>query len=129
MAETKVLLVEHDTMILAFIRSVLDLHGYRVLPARNGADALRIAGGSGWDRIDLLLADVDLPTLGGAGFVRYARQLRPNLKLLCMTERPSRLAGDLGFGCPALEKPFAYTTLLNAVAESLAEAKSLRAAC
>lgn len=128
MAETMVLLVEHDDMILGFVRSVLRLNGYHVLPAHNGAEAMRIADRFGLQRIDLLLTDVDMPTLGGAGLVRRCKQLRPDLKLLCMTDRPGRLADELGDGCQVIEKPFAYTTLLHSVEACLLEEKVLRAA-
>lgn len=129
MADTTVLLVEHDDMILAFVRSVLRLHGYRVLAAHSGAEGMRIADRFGLRQIDLLLADIDMPTPGGAGLARRCRQLRPELRLLCMTERPGRLADELGEdGCKAIEKPFAYTTLLRSVEACLFEEKPLRAA-
>lgn len=127
MSETMVLVVEYDDMILGFVRSVLRLNGYHVLTAHNGAEAMRIADRFGFERIDLLLTDVDMPTLGGAGLVRRSKQLRPDLKLLCMTDRPGRLADEMGDGCKVIEKPFAYTTLLRSVQACLEE-KALRAA-
>jgi two-component system, cell cycle sensor histidine kinase and response regulator CckA len=128
MNENMILLVEQDEMILAFVGSVLNRHGYRVLQAHNGIEALRIAARLGPWQIDLLLTDVDTPTLGGVGLVRRWKHLRPDLKVLCMTGRPGRLTDELGDGCSAIEKPFSYTALLRSVEACLLEEKAMQAA-
>jgi len=110
-----ILLVEHDEMVLTFASSVLRFHGYTVLHARNGAEAMRMADRVGLEGIDLLLTDVDARMLGGLGLIRRCTQLRPDLKVLCMTERPGRLEDELGYGCQTIVKPFGYRELVESV--------------
>jgi len=123
MPETTILLVEDDDMILAFARSVLHLNGYRVICAGNALEALRIVAELGLGDVDLLLTDIDEPTLGGVALVRRLRQLKPELRVLCMTSRPSRVIIDLGSGCKVIEKPFAYSALLASLDSCLPRAR------
>jgi CheY-like chemotaxis protein len=56
----KVLLVEDDDQVRAFVRMLLTNNGYRVLEASTGAEGLEVAERNSSD-IDLLLSDMLLP--------------------------------------------------------------------
>ncbi len=85
MVERTILLAEDDDMVRSFVCSVLAAHSYRVLPAANGLEALRLAKRVGPQEIDLVVTDVDMPALNGFQLVRCLKQLRPDLKILFMT--------------------------------------------
>jgi CheY-like chemotaxis protein len=120
-----VLLAEDDPMILAFVHSVLRSHGYRVLLAADGIDALRLAGRVGLENIDLLLTDIEMPRLDGIALVSRLQQLRPEVKVLYMTG--SGCAHQIQDGRMLIEKPFPWTTLLRHVEACLASPASLAA--
>ena len=125
MADQTILLAEDDNMIRSFVCSVLQGHGYHVLPADNGREALLLAMQVGAYRVDLVLTDVDMPVLNGIQLVRRLKQLRPDLKILYMTGHRRALVDERWDEGMVIEKPFAYSTLVHAVQACLAEEVSL----
>ena len=78
-----ILLVEDDPAVREFARSVLQRHGYRVLQAASGRDALET-----WKwhsaRIRLLLTDMVLPDgIGGLDLAKKLRADAPRLQVVC----------------------------------------------
>jgi two-component system cell cycle sensor histidine kinase/response regulator CckA len=59
-------LVEDEDGVRALSSHALKTCGYTVLDARDGAEAVRVAGRHR-GRIDLLVADVVMPRVGGRG--------------------------------------------------------------
>jgi CheY-like chemotaxis protein len=125
MSHQTILLAETDEMVRSFLCSVLQGHGYRVLPADNGMEALRLAKRVGAYGIDLVLTDVDMPALNGIQLVRCLKQLRPDLKILYMTGHRGALVDELRDEGMVIEKPFAYATLVRGVDACLSEEVSL----
>jgi DNA-binding NtrC family response regulator len=121
MSDQTILLAEDDNMIRSFVCSVLQAHGYRVLPADNGRKALHLAKRVGADEIDLVLTDVDMPALNGNQLVRCLKQLRPDLKVLYMTGYRGDIVDELWDEGMVIEKPFSYSALIRAVAACLAQ--------
>ena len=62
MAGETILVVEDHMMNLELISDLLEVHGYRVLQATTGADALKQCQS---ERPDLILMDIQLPGLDG----------------------------------------------------------------
>jgi signal transduction histidine kinase/ActR/RegA family two-component response regulator len=128
-----VLLVEDEEAVRTIAQRILERHGYRVLAAANGADALRIeeeiAGA-----IDLVLTDLVMPKMGGQEMVKRLRSGRPAIKTLMMsgyTSDQSFRQRVLEEGIPFLEKPFTPGVLLAKVravldAEGVREASLIR---
>jgi two-component system cell cycle sensor histidine kinase/response regulator CckA len=125
MSDQTILLAEDDDMVRSFVCSILQRHGYRVLPAGNGMEALRLAKRVGAYGIDLVLTDVDMPALNGIQLVRCLKQLRPGLKILYMTGHRGTLVDELRDEGMVIEKPFAYSLLVRGVEACLAEEVSL----
>jgi CheY-like chemotaxis protein len=76
-----VLVAEDEDGVRELLRKVLSDQGYAVLEARHGRDALLIA--ERYERpIDLLIADVVMPELGGGELVEQLLVRRPNTKVL-----------------------------------------------
>jgi CheY-like chemotaxis protein len=115
------LLVEDEAAVRASVRRLLEWHGYTVLEARNGAEALRVyethEGG-----IDLVLTDVVMPEMGGHELVERLRARRPGLRVLFMSgyaERAFINNGSIPPGTGYLEKPFTVETLMRRLREVL----------
>jgi len=109
-----VLLVEDEPMVRSVAERALTRHGYTVITADNGEDALEIIGRN--EPIDLLISDVVMPGMDGPTMVREARQSRPELKILFMSgyaEEQLRKSIDIE-NVNFLPKPFSVTELAEA---------------
>ena len=96
---------------------MLKTHGYRVLEARNGGEALLIAErhpGS----IHLMLTDVVMPGLTGKELADRLRPLRPDLRVLYMSGYADNViahGGVLDSGVDYISKPFTPESLTGKV--------------
>jgi two-component system cell cycle sensor histidine kinase/response regulator CckA len=109
-----VLLVEDEPMVRSVAERALTRHGYTVLTADSGEEALEILGAG--ESIDLLISDVVMPGLDGPTMVREARKNRPDLKILFMSgyaEEQLRKSIDIE-NVNFLPKPFSVTELAEA---------------
>jgi CheY-like chemotaxis protein len=110
-----VLLVEDELAVRTVTRRVLERHGYTVLEARHGADALLV-----WEehgaRIDVLVTDVRMPELGGPELVARLRRLAPALPVVYVTGYAEEGGVDMRRADEAyVEKPFTADELLAAL--------------
>jgi antitoxin Phd len=79
----RVLLVDHDPLILHSYGARLSEAGFTVTEASETSAALRhIKGG----HFDVLISDMKSPEMSGLNFLRHARQSAPNLQLVFMLE-------------------------------------------
>jgi len=76
-----VLAVDDESTVLALARDILEMHGYRVLTARNGEEALGVFQ-KHEGKIDLVLLDLTMPVMGGRDCLRHLRRLDPRLRVL-----------------------------------------------
>ncbi len=116
-----VLLVEDDAMVRSLAREMLALHGYRVLEAQTGAEALGVLEKSEGP-IDLVLTDVVMPQMGGAELAERLVGLRPGLPVLFMSGYPDEAVARHGMvdaGANYLQKPFTAEALLRRVRDIL----------
>jgi two-component system cell cycle sensor histidine kinase/response regulator CckA len=102
-----VLLVEDEDAVRALAREVLRRHGYAVLEARHGVDALRIAERH-TDDIHLMITDVVMPHMSGRDLAQRLSVVRPHMKVLFMSGYTDHAVvhRDLTPGTAFLEKPF-----------------------
>lgn len=117
-----VLLVEDESSVRGAIASVLGRHGYTVLRASNGEEALAICE-SHSGAIDLLLTDVVMPGLNGRDVADRARRSRGGLKVLFVSGYSNVSVVQSGIvdgGVWFLPKPFTPETLLQKIREVLA---------
>jgi two-component system cell cycle sensor histidine kinase/response regulator CckA len=83
-ATETLLVVENESAILNLVQVALERHGYRVLSAESGEEALRVdAGHDG--AIDLLITDVVMADLRGPELAKQLVKLRPGLAVLFMS--------------------------------------------
>jgi two-component system cell cycle sensor histidine kinase/response regulator CckA len=117
-----VLLVEDEPMVRTVAERELTRHGYKVVTATNGEEALerQAAGGP---PIDLLVSDVVMPLMDGPTMVRQARKSFPDMPILFMSgyaEEQLRKSIDIA-NVAFLPKPFSVQELAEAVRKTLAE--------
>ncbi len=119
-AET-VLVVEDEARVRKLIAGVLAGHGYRILEAGRGSDALRIAGGHNGP-IDLALVDVIMPEMSGPELVRRMAPVRPEMRVLYVsgyTDEALVHHHVTESGSEFLQKPFLPDVLARKVREVL----------
>ena len=116
-----ILLVEDAQRVRAVVREILDMHGYEVLEARDGAEALRISA-SHPGPVHLMVTDVVMPEMSGRELAQRLDALRPDMKVLYMsgyTDDAIVRHGVLGSGMAFLAKPFTPDALGAKVRELL----------
>jgi two-component system, cell cycle sensor histidine kinase and response regulator CckA len=117
-----ILLAEDDEALRESISAYLNLHGYKVLEAVDGADASHIAKQNA-ESIQVLVTDVILPKLSGAELAREVAKVSPKAVTLYMSGYTDRelidydpASSTVGF----LQKPFALRTLLEKIRQMIA---------
>jgi PAS domain S-box-containing protein len=116
-----VLVVEDEASIREATRRVLAGHGYRVLTAACGEEALAIAAREP-EPVDVLLTDVMMPNMLGTEVADRLRGMQPGLRVLFMSGYAQGLLSAQGAEQPRMElieKPFTHPELLAKVREVL----------
>jgi len=118
-----VLLVDGADDVRGLASSVLSEAGYKVLEARNGAEAVRL-----WKaqvpRLHLLITDVVMPELNGVELAKQFGRDRGSPKVLYMSgyaDGSQGLLEEVGKNAHFLQKPFTAATLARKVREVLDE--------
>lgn len=108
-----VLAVDDDPSILDLMTDILTGEGYRVIPASNGAEALRVLDA---DRPCVVLLDMRMPTLDGWGFAAGMRDRGLRYPVVVVTAAENARAWAQEIGADAyLSKPFQLRDLLRIV--------------
>ena len=116
-----ILLVEDEPAVRGLVHETLRLHGYTVLEARHGIEAL-LTSAKYVGSIHLLLTDVVMPQMSGPEVAEKILTVRPGIKVLYMSGYPDHPVFDqdsvirqTGF----LPKPFSPHVLAQKVREVL----------
>jgi len=119
-----VLVAEDNDVVRAVTRKILEDSGYRVLLARDSAEALAACDGHKGG-IDLLIADIIMPGMDGIDLAKELAARFPGMRILLISGYPNpaiQRRGALGVGRAFLEKPFDAQRLLKKVREVLSDA-------
>lgn len=115
----RILVIEDEPRILAFLSRGLQAEGFVVDGAGDGPAGLSHALA---DRYDLVVLDLLLPKLGGLEVLRELQRQRPQLPVVIVSARsdlPTKLRGfDLG-ASDYVSKPFSFDELLARVRAQL----------
>jgi len=110
-----ILVAEDDPAVRALATDMLREHGYTVLAAADGEEALLVAECHAAP-IHLLLTDVMMPRMNGLELARAFGSIRPHARVLYMTgyaEMPAAAEGII------VQKPFSVFVLMDAVRRAL----------
>jgi len=116
-----ILVVDDDANVREVAGATLVTHGYRVLAAADGAEALALFAARSLE-FRLVVTDLDMPNLDGAAMTKVIRALSPGIRILMVSgssdedEVQRRIPPDSRF----LPKPFTGDALLHAVHDLLA---------
>ena len=113
----RILLVEDEPVVRRLVQEVLCMHGYTVLEAIQGDDALRLCR-EHTAPIDLLLTDVMMPGMSGRELAQRLTAARPGTKVLFMsgyTDDAVLRNEVFDAGVAFIQKPFKPTALAQQV--------------
>jgi PAS domain S-box-containing protein len=109
-----ILVAEDEPALRDYIRDVLEFHGYRVIEAKNGREALQVA--QAFDGpIDLLLTDLVMPELGGDDLSARFQEIRPQVPILRMSGYTDRTVREPNTRTRYIQKPFTPNALMNSI--------------
>jgi CheY-like chemotaxis protein len=109
-----ILIVEDDSVLRELLQRALEGYGLSVLPAANGAEALR------WSErhegtIEIVVTDIVLSDLNGLELSKRIRAARPQTKLLFVTGFGDQFPELREYSADILEKPFLLSELVRKV--------------
>jgi DNA-binding response OmpR family regulator len=108
----RILVIEDEARIQAFLARGLEAEGYTVVAADNGRDGLDLASAGRWD---LVVLDLLLPGLSGLQVLQELHRARPHLPVVILSARSDLQTKLRGFALGATDyvpKPFSLDELL-----------------
>jgi DNA-binding response OmpR family regulator len=121
-AKVRILVIEDEPSVVAFMRTALERHGYDVVASPSAAEGLRLLASNDFGGV---ISDFRTPGgINGADLHDWVRRHRPELaaRIVFITgdtasaETVALLAQD---GTPCVEKPFRVQQLLAAVEKTI----------
>jgi hypothetical protein len=104
-----ILLVEDERALREIVKRQLTRHGYRVISAGDGVEALEVAMG---EKVDLVITDVIMPKMKGNELVMELAAICPDAKVIFMSGyTPFDL--DQADMTTLLHKPFSEADLMD----------------
>ncbi len=117
-----ILVVDDEMAILMLIAGALELNGYRVLRASNGAEALCVFE-EHRDAITAVLLDFVMPVLDGPETMHAIRRLAPAMPIIYVSGSEEIILGERPEGVQGiLAKPFTMDSLLQALKDAIGKA-------
>ena len=117
---SRVLIVDDEPEIRAFMTDALDVFGYEVGAAADADEAFALVART---RFDLVMSDLHLPGLTGWDFVTKLRSVDPRMRLIMLTgsaPEDDDLKRVRAAGIRVLHKPVQLPQLQTALSEALA---------
>jgi two-component system cell cycle sensor histidine kinase/response regulator CckA len=121
--ERTILVVDDNPAVRGALEMLLDASGFRVLAAKDAAEAATMFAAQA-DTVDLLISDLVLPQINGPEMYDRLKQIRPSLRCVLMSGFP--LADEQErlhkHGIRHwIQKPFTMNDLIDLVESALSE--------
>ena len=116
-----VLLVEDEEMLLDLLQTLLEEHGYRVLTAHDGQEAVDIYKQYG-ERISIVLSDMGLPKLGGWEVFRQIKEMNPKVRCILASgyfDPDLRVEMVKEGAVDFVQKPYVPNVILSRIGEAI----------
>ena len=114
---TTILVVDDEQIVRSFFKTALASHGYRVLVAKNGAEALRVFSRTP-DRFDMVILDLVMPVMSGKEVLPRLLEIRIGARIVVTSGQVEEaVRRDLAAWPIAgfIQKPCTVETLLRVV--------------
>ena len=119
-AGRSVLIADDEIAIAEIMRETLEGAGYKVTLARDGIEALAVAGDA---KPEIAVVDLLMPRSGGPETMRELRMRFPNVRIIAISGLSAGEVQERGAKADAiLQKPFTLTDLLRAVGGDISAA-------
>lgn len=111
-----ILVVDDDDTIREITSSILNTHGYRVITASDGAEAIALYE-QNKDQIKVVLMDMIMPVMDGARSIQVLRKDYPAIRIIAVSGliKEDQLAEVIDHVQAFLPKPYTVEKLLNIV--------------
>ena len=120
----RILIVDDESSILLFLRTILERQGYKVVEALNGEEGMRLFRES---RFDLVIIDMIMPVKDGLQTLTELMEKTPDLPVIAISgggtipkERYLTIASYLG-NVRTISKPFSPGIITETVHELLGD--------
>jgi two-component system cell cycle sensor histidine kinase/response regulator CckA len=116
-----VLVVDDEATILDMTKATLEAHGYRVLTAKDGTEALASCA-QHHKAVSVVVTDMMMPFMDGSATIRALRKLDPAIKIIAVSglmENKNRADVADTSSTRFLQKPYTAEQLLHALHETL----------
>jgi len=110
-----ILLVDDERALREIVKRQLTGHGYTVIAASDGVEALEVVTGQ---QVDLVITDVLMPNMKGNELAAELAAVCPDAKVLFMSGYTRDLL-DRGDTTSLLQKPFTVSDLLDHIRKAL----------
>jgi PAS domain S-box-containing protein len=120
-----ILLVDDDELAGRIGREILERHGYRIMMAHNGNEAIEIYTDYN-HQIDLILLDIILPDINGEQVFQILKQVNPNAVIIVSSgyNVNKQISALMSQGCADfVQKPFQNRLLSSKIRTALDHAK------
>ncbi|MCP3923554.1 MAG: response regulator transcription factor [Desulfobacterales bacterium] len=119
MGNIKILVAEDDENILSGLTDVLESEDYKVFPAKDGKEAIKLFGEG---KYDLVLLDVMMPEMNGYDVCKHIRQTDEDVPVIMLTAKSEEIDKVVGLKLGAddyITKPFGIHELLARISAIL----------
>ncbi len=123
-----ILLVEDEVLLREGVQEILEVHGFKVIGAADGVEALEWLDQT---PVSLIITDLVMPNMNGVAFVEKVREKHPHLPIVVASGSPGVVMTRLGIesihipgATASIMKPFKTSELIALVEQCLGASPS-----
>ena len=116
-----IMVIDDEPHVLLLVQGILKLHGFAVVTAQNGRQAINLLREAHDLEIDLMVVDLALPDLNGHEVVRRIHEFRPGVPCLYLSGLfPQDVPEPPDCNVQHIAKPFKPPELVRKIHQMLA---------